>query len=40
MICLAYDETLNIPKRKVELYEEALDALLKKWDSSRKIKRD
>ena len=40
MICLAYDETLSIPNRRVELYEEALDALLKKWDSSRKIKRD
>jgi predicted NACHT family NTPase len=40
MICLAYDETMTIPKRRAELYEEALDALLKKWDSSRKIKRD
>ena len=40
MICLAYEETLTIPKRRVELYKEALDALLKKWDSSRKIRRD
>ena len=40
MICLAYEATLDIPKRRVELYEEALDALLKKWDSSRKIRRD
>jgi predicted NACHT family NTPase len=40
MICLAYDETLVIPKRRVELYEEALDALLKKWDASRNIQRD
>jgi len=40
MICLAYDETLLIPKRRVELYEEALDALLKKWDASRNIQRD
>ncbi|MBU0614036.1 NACHT domain-containing protein [Patescibacteria group bacterium] len=40
MICLAYNETLTIPKRRVELYEEALDALLKKWDSSRNIQRD
>ncbi|MBT3337854.1 MAG: hypothetical protein HN391_08020, partial [Anaerolineae bacterium] len=37
---LAYEETLSIPKRRVELYEEALDALLKKWDSRRRIKRD
>lgn len=40
MICLAYNDTLKIPKRRVELYEEALDALLKKWDASRNIQRD
>lgn len=40
MICLAYEETLVIPKRRVELYEDALDALLKKWDASRNIQRD
>jgi predicted NACHT family NTPase len=40
MFCPAYNETLKIPKRRVELYEEALDALLKKWDASRNIQRD
>jgi hypothetical protein len=40
LLCLAFNETLTIPQRRVEIYEEALDALLKKWDSSRKIKRD
>jgi hypothetical protein len=40
LICLAFDETLQIPQRRVELYEEALDALLKKWDASRTIERD
>jgi hypothetical protein len=40
LLCLAYQETLSFPKRRVEIYEEALDALLKKWDSSRKIARD
>lgn len=40
LICLAFNETLQIPQRRVELYEEALDALLKKWDSSRTIERD
>jgi predicted NACHT family NTPase len=39
LLCLAYDETLHLPKRRVELYTEALDALLKKWDSSRGILR-
>jgi hypothetical protein len=40
LLCLAFDETMSFPQPRVELYEEALDALLKKWDSSRNIKRD
>ncbi|HSH05786.1 MAG TPA: NACHT domain-containing protein [Anaerolineae bacterium] len=40
LLCLAFAETLSFPQRNVELYEEALNALLKKWDSSRNIKRD
>ena len=40
LLCLAFDETLSFPSRRVDLYREALDALLKKWDSSRGIKRD
>ena len=40
LFCLAFDETLTFPQRRVEIYKEALDALLKKWDSSRRIKRD
>lgn len=40
LLCLAFEETLNFPQRRVELYEEALDALLKKWDNSRRIRRD
>jgi predicted NACHT family NTPase len=40
LLCLAFNETLTFPQRQVEIYEEALDALLKKWDSSRRIKRD
>ncbi|HKQ54100.1 MAG TPA: NACHT domain-containing protein [Pyrinomonadaceae bacterium] len=40
LLCIAFNETLTIPQRRVEIYEEALDALLKKWDSSRRIKRD
>lgn len=37
LICLAFDETLQFTKRRVDLYAEAVDALLKKWDSSRAI---
>lgn len=40
LLCLAFNETLTFPQRRVEIYEEAVDALLKKWDSSRRIKRD
>lgn len=40
LICLAFDETLYFPNRRADLYKEALDALLKKWDSSRGIRRD
>lgn len=40
LLCLSFDETLEFPQRRVEVYEEAIDALLKKWDASRSIKRD
>lgn len=40
LLCLLFQETLVFPQRRVEIYEEAIDALLKKWDSSRGIKRD
>lgn len=40
LLCLSFEETLRLSSRRAELYEEALDSLLKKWDSSRNIKRD
>jgi predicted NACHT family NTPase len=40
LLCLNFEETLTFPARRAELYEEALDALLKKWDATRNIKRD
>jgi len=40
LLCLNYEETQTFPARRIELYEEAIEALLKKWDSSRQIKRD
>lgn len=39
LLCLNYAETLSFPARRVEIYQEALDALLKKWDASRQIQR-
>lgn len=40
MLCIAFDETMEFPANRSELYKEAIDALLKKWDASRSIKRD
>jgi predicted NACHT family NTPase len=40
LLCLAYRKTFHFPQRRVEIYEEALEALLKEWDSDREIRRD
>lgn len=39
LLCLSYAETLSFPTRRAEIYDEALQALLKKWDISRRIER-
>ncbi len=39
MLCLAFADSLNFPPNRSELYKEGIDALLKKWDASRNIKR-
>ncbi len=40
LLCLYFDDTQEFPLRRAELYEDALDALLRKWDSSQAIRRD
>ncbi len=40
LLCLAYDQAMGFPSNRAELYREGVDALLKKWDSSRRIRRD
>jgi hypothetical protein len=40
LLCLAFEENLGFPARQVDLYKDALDALLRKWDTSRLIGRD
>lgn len=40
MLCLAFDDSMSFPSRRAEIYEDALDALLRKWDTSRSIQRD
>ena len=40
LLCLTFDNAMRFPPNRAELYEDALDALLRKWDSSRQIQRD
>ncbi len=40
LLCIAFDETLGFPQNRAELYKEAIDALLKKWDASKRITRE
>lgn len=40
LLCISFDAGMGFPKNKAELYSEAIDALLKKWDASRTIRRD
>ncbi len=40
LLCLVFEANREIPKARSDLYYEAIDALLRKWDAGRKIKRD
>lgn len=40
LLCLAFESTLRLSQRRVELYRDALDALLRDWDDDRDITRD
>ena len=40
LLCLGFEDSLRFPHRRADIYEEALDVLLRKWDSSRAIQRD
>ena len=40
LLCLTFDNVMSFPPNRAELYEDALDTLLRKWDSSRQIQRD
>jgi hypothetical protein len=40
LLCLIFDTERTFPKRRVDLYGEAINALLKKWDDSRGVYRD
>jgi pyrimidine deaminase RibD-like protein len=40
LLCLSFKSSMEFPQRRVEVYEDAIEALLKLWDASRNIKRD
>lgn len=40
LLCLIFEDGMAFPLRRSELYKEAIDVLLKKWDSARNIRRD
>lgn len=40
LVCFAFDNARTFPPTRAELYEDALDVLLRKWDTSRNIQRD
>lgn len=40
LLCLNFAETGTFPDRRVEIYEEGINALLHKWDASRSVRRD
>lgn len=40
LLCLSFEGRPTLAERRVKLYEEAFETLLKKWDASRNIWRD
>ena len=40
LFCIAFNKNMDLPKNRAELYQDAVDALLREWDGSRSIKRD
>ncbi|BAZ08231.1 putative signal transduction protein with Nacht domain [Calothrix sp. NIES-4071] len=40
LLCLVFDDSQTFPKNRAVLYGEALDVLLKKWASEKRVQRD
>jgi predicted NACHT family NTPase len=40
LLCISFEVNLSFPNNKVDLYKDALEVLLRRWDSERLIKRD
>lgn len=40
LLCLTFEANMQFPQQRAEIYYDALDALLRRWDKSRSIQRD
>lgn len=40
LLCLVFSDNMTFGQRRADIYIDALDALLRKWDTSRNIRRD
>lgn len=40
MLCLVFEESVDFPANRADLYQEGLNILLKKWDAKRNIERE
>ncbi|MGI0493207.1 NACHT domain-containing protein [Alkalinema pantanalense CENA528] len=40
LLCLIFEDAVDFPANRAELYKEGIDLLLKKWDGKRKIQRE
>lgn len=40
LLCISFEANYRFPANKADLYREAIDALMHKWDSSRRIHRE
>lgn len=40
LLCLAYEQARSFAKTRIDIYEDAIEALLRQWDNKRDIDRD
>ena len=40
IVCIGFESGIDLSNNRAEIYKDAIDALLKKWDASRSIYRD
>jgi len=40
LFCITFGRNMELPRNRAELYQDAVEVLLREWDSNRSIKRD